>query len=170
MEDGQQIRRVVTGHDGDGRSVVVFNDVHDYQRRIQIWTTEGSPADNTGPVTDAAQRETRLEAPPQGSMFWLVELPPSQEIAPEAVAATAERLAAEGAVTHSDSRPGMHTTRTIDYMVVLDGEVTLLLDEGEVTLHKYDTVVQRGTAHHWENRGSEPARLAFVLLDAQPLP
>ncbi len=170
MEDGQQVRRVVTGHDEDGRSVVVFNDVHDYKRRIQIWTTEGSPADNSGAATDAAQRETRLEAPPQGSMFWLVELPPSQEIAPEAAAATAERLAAEGAVTHSDGRPGMHTTRTIDYMVVLDGEVTLLLDEGEVTLHKYDTVVQRGTAHHWENRGTEPARLAFVLLDAQPLP
>ncbi len=169
MEDGEQVRRVVTGHDGAGRSVVVFDDVHDYKRRIQIWTTEGAPADNSGAVTDAAQRETRLEAPPQGSMFWLVELPPSQEIAPEEVASTAERLAAEGAVTHSDSRPGMHTTRTIDYMVVLDGEVTLLLDEGEVTLHKYDTVVQRGTAHHWENRGTEPARLAFVLLDALPL-
>lgn len=170
MERSQQVRRVVTGHDDDGRSVIVFNDLHDYRPRVQIWTTEGSPADNSGEVTDAARRETRLEAPPQGSMFWLVELPPSQEIAPEAVAATAERLAAEGAVTHSDGRPGMHTTRTIDYMVVLEGEVTLLLDEGEVTLHKYDTVVQRGTAHHWENRGAEPARLAFVLLDAQPLP
>lgn len=170
MENSQQIRRVVTGHDADGKSVVVFNDVHEYKRRVQIWTTEGSPADNSGEVTDAALRETRLEAPPQGSLFWLVELPPSQEIAPEAVAATAERLAAEGAVTQSDGRPGMHTTRTIDYMVVLDGQVTLLLDDGEVTLHKYDTVVQRGTAHHWENRGTEPAHLAFVLLDALPLP
>lgn len=170
MENSQQIRRVVTGHDADGKSVVVFNDVHEYKRRVQIWTTEGSPADNSGEVTDAALRETRLEAPHQGSLFWLVELPPSQEIAPEAVAATAERLAAEGAVTQSDGRPGMHTTRTIDYMVVLDGQVTLLLDDGEVTLHKYDTVVQRGTAHHWENRGKEPAHLAFVLLDAQPLP
>jgi quercetin dioxygenase-like cupin family protein len=170
MENSQQIRRVVTGHDADGKSVVVFNDVHEYKRRVQIWTSEGSPADNSGEVTDAALRETRLEAPHRGSLFWLVELPPSQEIAPEAVAATAERLAAEGAVTQSDGRPGMHTTRTIDYMVVLDGQVTLLLDESEVTLHKYDTVVQRGTAHHWENRGTEPARLAFVLLDALPLP
>lgn len=170
MDNGQQIRRVVTGHDDDGRSVVVFNDLHDYKRRVQIWTTEGSPADNAGEVTDAALRETRLEAPPQGSLFWLVELPPVQDLAPGAVAETAERLAKEGAVAHRDGRPGMHTTRTIDYMVVLDGEVTLLLDDGEVTLHKYDTVVQRGTAHHWENRGTEPARLAFVLLDAQPLP
>ena len=169
MENGHTIRRVVTGHDADGRSVVVYNDVHEYRRRVQIWTTEGSPADNSGEVVDAAQRETRLEAPPQGSMFWLVELPPVQELAPGAAAESAERLAKEGAVTHQDGRPGMHTTRTIDYMVVLDGEVTLLLDEGEVTLHKYDTVVQRGTAHHWENRGTEPARLAFILLDAQPL-
>ena len=170
MDNGQQIRRVVTGHDDDGRSVIVFNDVHDYQRRVQIWTTEGSPADNAGEVTDAALRETRLEAPPQGSLFWLVELPPVQDLAPGAAAETAERLAKEGAVAHRDGRPGMHTTRTIDYMVVLDGQVTLLLDDGEVTLHKYDTVVQRGTAHHWENRGTEPTRLAFVLLDAQPLP
>ena len=169
MDNTNKVRRVVTGHDADGRSVIAFNDVHDYKRRIQIWTTEGSPADNSGEVTDAALRETRLEAPPEGSLFWLVELPPSRELAPEAVAETAERLAREGAVTHRDRRPGMHTTRTIDYMVVLDGEVTLLLDEGEVTLHKYDTVVQRGTAHHWENRGTEPARLAFVLLDAHPL-
>ena len=170
MDNAHTIRRVVTGHDADGKSVVVFDDVHDYKRRVQIWTTEGSPADNSGEVADAALRETRLEAPPQGSLFWMVELPPSRELAPGAAAETAERLAAEGAVTRRDGRPGMHTTRTIDYMVVLDGEVTLLLDEGEVTLHKYDTVVQRGTAHHWENRGTEPARLAFVLLDAQPLP
>ncbi len=170
MDSTHTIRRVVTGHDADGKSVVVFDDVHDYKRRVQIWTTEGSPADNSGEVADAALRETRLEAPPQGSLFWMVELPPSRELAPGAAAETAERLAAEGAATHPDGRPGMHTTRTIDYMVVLEGEVTLLLDEGEVTLHKYDTVVQRGTAHHWENRGTEPARLAFVLLDAEPLP
>ncbi|WP_419851148.1 cupin domain-containing protein [Candidatus Poriferisocius sp.] len=170
MDSAHTIRRVVTGHDADGKSVVVFDDVHDYKRRVQIWTTEGSPADNSGEVADAALRETRLEAPPQGSLFWMVELPPSRELASGAAAETAERLAAEGAVTHRDGHPGMHTTRTIDYMVVLDGEVTLLLDEGEVTLRKYDTVVQRGTAHHWENRGTEPARLAFVLLDAQPLP
>lgn len=169
MDNAHQIRRVVTGHDADGQSVVVFDDVHDYRRRVQIWTTEGSPADNSAAATDDALRETRLEAPPQGSMFWLVELPPSQQITPEAAAASAERLASEGAVTHRDGRPGMHTTRTIDYMVVLDGEVTLLLDDGEVTLHKYDTVVQRGTAHHWENRGTEPAHLAFVLLDAHPI-
>ena len=70
-------------------------------------------------------------------MFWLVELPPVQDLAPGAAAETADRLAKEGAVTHRGGRPGMHTTRTIDYMVVLDGEVTLLLDDGEVTLHKY---------------------------------
>ena len=170
MDSGPEIRRVVTGHDADGRSMIAFNDICDYKRRVQIWTTEGAPADNSGEAVDAARRETRLEAPPQGSMFWLVELPPLQELAPGAAEATAARLAQEGAATRSDGRPGMHTTRTIDYMVVLDGEVTLLLDDGEVTLHKYDTVVQRGTAHHWENRGTEPARLAFVLLDALPLP
>ncbi|MCQ3812749.1 MAG: hypothetical protein KTV68_19610, partial [Acidimicrobiia bacterium] len=89
MDNANKVRRVVTGHDADGRSMIVFNDVHDYKRRIQIWTTEGSPADNWGEHTVAPRRDPRLEAPPQGSLFWLVELPPSHELAPEAVAETA---------------------------------------------------------------------------------
>jgi uncharacterized cupin superfamily protein len=65
--------------------------------------------------------------------------------------------------------PGMHKTRTIDYIVLLSGEVTLMLDKGEVDLKPFDVVVQRGTNHAWVNRGKEVARAAFVLLDAKPL-
>ncbi|MCE2392789.1 MAG: cupin domain-containing protein [Proteobacteria bacterium] len=164
-----QTRRIVTGHDESGNSIVLFDDRHDYQGRVQVWTTEGSPADNSGHEDEAATRPPRLEAPPQGSMFWLVRFPPLKDLDPERAEEDAARLAAEGAATHSGGQTPMHTTRTIDYMVVLEGEITLILDEGEVTLKKYDTVVQRGTSHHWENRGSEPACLAFVLLDAKEL-
>jgi len=80
-----------------------------------------------------------------------------------------ERLGGGGAIKASSARPDMHATRTLDYAVVLSGEVTLILDEGEVTLKPFDTVVQRGTSHTWENRGTEPALIAFVLLDAKPL-
>ena len=63
----------------------------------------------------------------------------------------------------------MHTTRTVDYIVVLSGRVTLLLDKGEVELKPFDVVVQRGTNHGWVNRGSEPAVMAAILIDAKPL-
>jgi quercetin dioxygenase-like cupin family protein len=63
----------------------------------------------------------------------------------------------------------MHTTRTIDYVILLSGRVTLLLDKGEVDLKPFDVVVQRGTNHGWVNRGTEPALFAAVLIDAKPL-
>ena len=63
----------------------------------------------------------------------------------------------------------MHTTRTVDYIVVLSGRVTLLLDKGEVELKPFDVVVQRGTNHGWVNRGTEPAVMAAILIDAKPL-
>jgi len=63
----------------------------------------------------------------------------------------------------------MHTTRTVDYVILLSGRVTLLLDKGEVELKPFDVVVQRGTNHGWVNRGTEPALFAAVLIDAKPL-
>jgi naringenin degradation protein FdeH len=63
----------------------------------------------------------------------------------------------------------MHTTKTIDYVILLSGRVTLLLDKGEVDLKPFDVVVQRGTNHGWVNRGTEPALFAAVLIDAKPL-
>jgi quercetin dioxygenase-like cupin family protein len=63
----------------------------------------------------------------------------------------------------------MHTTRTVDYIVVLSGRVTLLLDKGEVELKPCDVVVQRGSNHGWVNRGTEPAVMAAILIDAKPL-
>lgn len=80
------------------------------------------------------------------------------------------RLDDAGAIKSSSARTDIHATRTLDYAVVLAGEITLILDESEVTLKPFDTVVQRGTSHAWENRGSEPALIASVLLDAKPLP
>jgi hypothetical protein len=76
----------------------------------------------------------------------------------------------DGAIKAFSGRPDMHATTTLHYAVVLSGEVTLILDRGEVTLKPFDTVVQPGTAQTWENRGSKPALIAFVLLDAKPLP
>jgi len=175
----KEMRRVVTGHNQAGKSVVLFdgppssaNERND-SGIAQIWATDSSPADNQG-NDDAALRPMKLVAPPSGSLFWLCKLAPMNRAASGAesekiAAKTLERLGGGDAIKASSARPDMHATKTIDYAVVLAGEVTLILDEGEVTLKPLDTVVQRGTSHTWENRGAEPALIAFVLLDAKPL-
>jgi quercetin dioxygenase-like cupin family protein len=175
----KEMRRVITGHNQAGRSVVRFDgppsaaNERDDSGIAQIWATDSSPADNQGD-NDAALRPIKLVTPPSGSLFWLCKIAPSKRARSPAdsermAAKTLERLNAGGAIKASGTRPDMHATKTTDYAVVLAGEVTLILDEEEVTLKPFDTVVQRGTSHTWENRGTEPALIAFVLLDAQPL-
>jgi mannose-6-phosphate isomerase-like protein (cupin superfamily) len=164
-----QIRRVVTGHDEEGRSVVLFDGPPpQIGRPAQLWAAAGAPADNTG-TEDTALLPMRLDAPPQGSRFWLVRMEPGNGVDRLANQRKASSLRSQGAQTIAGARPDMHRTDTLDYMVVLEGAVTLILDEGEVDLRQFDCVVQRGTAHCWENRSSEPALLMFVLLDAQPV-
>jgi quercetin dioxygenase-like cupin family protein len=80
-----------------------------------------------------------------------------------------QQLNATDARTDTKRSPGMHRTRTVDYVVLLSGEITLLLDEGEVTLKPFDVVVQRGTSHAWSNRGNQPALLAIAMVDAEPV-
>jgi mannose-6-phosphate isomerase-like protein (cupin superfamily) len=92
--------------------------------------------------------------------------------AAEAEKIAAERFAAMGAShcrVDTSLHPSMHTTRTVDYIILLSGQVTLLLDKGEVDLKPFDVVIQRGTNHGWVNRGTEPALLVAVLIDAKPL-
>ena len=78
-------------------------------------------------------------------------------------------IGAESALVGTTRHPGMHTTHTVDYIILLSGKVTLLLDEGEVDLEPFDVVVQRGTNHAWVNRSDEPALLAGILIDAEPV-
>ena len=112
-----------------------------------------------------------LEPPSGGTIFRFFEIPPQDpSLSPEqAERAAAEAFAAAGA-SHCrvDTRrnPMMHTTSSIDYVVVLKGRVRLLLDADQVELSPFDVVVQRGTNHYWLNYGSEPALLMGVLLDA----
>jgi hypothetical protein len=135
-----------------------------------FWKTTKSPASL---VQDwSASDALRLEPPAGGTIFRFFEIPPQK---PDLSAAEAERAAAPAfaaaGASHCrvDTRrhPMMHTTSTIDYVVVLQGRVTLLLDDAEVPLRPFDVVVQRGTNHYWLNPGPDPALLRGVLLDAQ---
>lgn len=171
------VRRIVTGHNEAGRSIVLFDGPSPYTLEnparpgtglTELWSTESTPADNAGHA-DAADRPMRLEPPPHGSLLRFVQVAPeaadvalsAEEREREAAAGFAGLGAAHTRVDTSRS-PVMHKTKTVDYIVVLSGEVTMLLDEGEVDLKPFDVVIQRGTNHAWINRGAEPALLGPI--------
>jgi quercetin dioxygenase-like cupin family protein len=144
-----QVRRVVTGHDADGRAVVQIDEVATelFSNRpgamaTVVWTSEGFPVSNEG--TDDEGRRPVATTLPGGTVFRVLELAPG--------------------VT-----PRRHRTDSIDYAVVMSGEIDMELDDTVVHLRAGDVLVQRGTVHNWVNHGSEPCVIAFVLIDAQPV-
>lgn len=170
-----QIRRVVTGDDANGNSVVRFDSV--LPRRMgsnrrgltEIWNTDGAPVDPKT-VQDRIELPFALTPPSGGSRMLFFTVAPEN---PNADRAAEEKRAAEafGAYNAGHARPNtarspwMHKTDTVDYVIVLQGEVSIVLDEDERLLKPFDVVIQRGTNHAWINRGTEPVLLAVVLVD-----
>lgn len=144
------VRRIVTGHDSKGNAVVRIDDVIDFEevgggvaRFAKPWTTDRFPADNNDDF-DGSRRETRLTCP-GGSVLRFVDIAPQT------------------------SSP-MHRTVSLDYGIVLEGEIVLELDDKQqVSLQAGDVVVQRGTIHAWINNSDCWTRIVFVLLDAEPV-
>ncbi len=162
-------RRIVTGRDDRGHSIVVQDGPMptDPFGLTDFWQTEASAPPEASGQPD---RPTRLEPPSRGTRFRFFSVPPEPQGLSagefEALAATAfAALDADHCRVDTRRHPLMHTTQTIDYVVVLRGEITLLLDAGEVELRPFDVVVQRGTNHAWVNRSVEPALLMAVLVD-----
>jgi naringenin degradation protein FdeH len=161
-------RRVVTGQRG-GRGIVLFDGPAPNRKLRQasgvvstlLWVTDESPADISGSA-DRAEREIGVPPPPRGSIFRMVEFPPGGKAMSREAVLREMGLAGQSASAH----PGMHKTRSVDYAVVIEGEIDMVLDEGEVHLAAGDVLVQQGTNHAWVNRGERPCRIAFVLLDA----
>ncbi|MHA2050790.1 MAG: cupin domain-containing protein [Promethearchaeota archaeon] len=169
-----KLRRVITGHNEAGKSVVAY-DGPPIETGIfpEIWVTDGSPADNKH-KNDSAKRKERLEPPANGSIIRFFQLQPedpsmSAEELEKALEAGFAALDASHCRPDTSRNPGMHKTKTVDYIILLEGEVTLLLDKDEVDLKPFDVVVQRGTNHAWINKGSNPALLVGVLIDAEPI-
>ncbi|HEX6957781.1 MAG TPA: cupin domain-containing protein [Ferrovibrio sp.] len=170
-------RRIVTGHDGTGKSVVAIDTtmtpkVSNQERGVdfyEIWNTTGSPVPvDNGP--DPTDRPLTIPPPKLGSIIRYVDFEPESEKTARMDAAAAKAaFAAVGTAQASTWRPGkhpmMHRTETVDYGIVLEGEIVLILDDAEVPLKAGDVVVQRGTDHAWANRSDQPARMAFILLD-----
>lgn len=171
-----RIRRVVTGHDNQGRSTFIQDSLAPNIKEMEsmpgvaltdLWETTTAPANNTG-VEDAAARPVKLEPPQVGSILRIVEFPPdTQWRGADAAKAFASIGASHAPDTASDD-PMRHKTSTIDYIIVLKGEIFAILDTGETLLKAGDILVQRGTMHSWSVRGTEPCIVAAVLIGAQP--
>jgi hypothetical protein len=172
-------RRIVTGHDSEGRATIVSDGPPPAEFPIrsvpgllfhEVWRTSESPApiDN---CADPTLVPLSLLPAPRGSVIRVLDIPPGSVHETDAGAA-AESFAEMGA-SHTvksqgtASHPFMHRTQTIDYGILLSGEIWLIVDTGEVTLRPGDIVVQRGTSHAWSNRSDKPARLIFILLDGK---
>lgn len=179
MTAGKRPRRVVTGHDDKGRAVVLIDGESPHSfflekagglQLTEIWETRSSPADNAG-MQDAGDHERRIGPVGGGSVFRIIEYPPDsvrlKTLDPDRFFPGAGARAADAA---GRRHPGMHKTDTIDYCVVLSGEIWAVLDEGEVLLRTGDCLVQRGTNHAWSNRSDRPCVIAFVLIAAKPAP
>src|SRR5271156_1455041 len=169
------VRRVVTGHDSNNRSVVLLdgpaetvfgNPDWPTGGVTALWKTDQAPANNRDPHAVPLS----VLPTPQGTTFLVSQIPPERETHSMTPAAR-ERLANPPSLPglfRRDVRrhPGMHFTHSVDYLIVLAGELTMLLDEGEVVLKPFDVVVQRGTNHAWINRGTETVLLASVVVGA----
>lgn len=172
------IRRVVTGHDANGRSIILSDGPATNVKEMEsmpglaltdLWETSGTPADNSG-SKDAAERPVRLEPPHGGTIFRMVEFPPDAVWRSGAIGTDAfDSIGASTAHDNESSDPMRHKTTTVDYIVVIKGEMHAIVDEGEVLLTPGDTFIQRGTVHSWSVRGNEPCLIAAVLVSAYPL-
>jgi len=172
------IRRVVTGHDARGRSIIVRDGPSPHVLTIpgrddfgltNLWVTDETPAENAGSA-DAATRPVVLEPPAHGSIFRVVEFPPDKAAAGFDRKAAFGSMGADHAMDPDASRhPGMHKTATVDYAIVVSGEIWALMDEGETLLKPGDCLVQRGTNHAWSNRSDAPCQVAFILIAAMPV-
>jgi mannose-6-phosphate isomerase-like protein (cupin superfamily) len=171
------IRRVVTGHDAEGRSIVASDAPSPHTIAISdapafgmtdLWVTTGAPADNSG-AGDPAARTIVLEPPARGTIFRVVEFPPDAQIAGKFDRVKAfEAIGASEALDPDGSRhPGMHRTHSVDYAIVLSGEIWAVMDVGETLVRAGDCLVQRGTNHAWSNRSEQPCLVAFILVDAR---
>jgi quercetin dioxygenase-like cupin family protein len=173
-------RRVVTGHNPQGQSIFVMDGappvVHSRGQGstvvTEFWQTDRTPADNAGNDDPTVGQPQRVPPPKGGSKFRVVEYPPdSQRVAALRSPSASHDARSEGYVRDLANKrhPGFHKTDSIDYAIVLSGEIWALMDEGEVLLKTGDVLIQRGTNHAWSNRTEEPCCVAFVLIDAEPV-
>jgi hypothetical protein len=175
------VRRVVTGHDAEGRAVFVEDAPVPRVQRIggpqgplffEVWNTAATPAPIDRASGEPAESGIQLAPPRGGTRIRILDIPPEDDsidkLTPEQAKAHFAEVGAAAASSHAGSgsrHAFMHRTETIDYGIVLEGELTLILDIGEAVVRAGDIVIQRGTNHGWANRSGRHCRIAFILID-----
>ena len=172
------IRRIVTGDDDNGKSRIVEDapaaavrtvaDRPGY-RSVNVWRTTQTPASISD--LDSISKHVGILPPEQGTILRIIDFPPE----PADPAERKRRIQATFGGIFSDAthdrspgaHPGMHRTATVDYAILLEGEIWAVMDEGETLMRAGDVLVQRGTNHAWANRSQKTARIAFVLIDGK---
>ena len=171
------MRRIITGHNKHGKSIITMDGPparsigEDVGGLFELWNTDGNDV-NSSDVIDRADEDIILSPPDGGTKFRYFQINPLPEGVPEEIM---QEIAADafekiGAAHHridTSKHPAMHKTDTVDYIILLKGDVTLILDEEEINLKPFDVVVQRGTNHAWVNNGNDPALLIAVLVDSK---
>ncbi len=175
------IRRVVTGHDKSGKAIVISdgmapsvsaNPLRFGHRSTDIWKTTAMPAPITREEPDSTAGIKDF-TPPNGVKIRISELPPEPEefrtITPEKAREFFKAGGHESSSTFGKGgrHPFMHRTESIDYAVVLEGEITMLLDDQDIVLKAGDVVIQRGTNHAWSNRSGKTVRMLYILIDGK---
>jgi mannose-6-phosphate isomerase-like protein (cupin superfamily) len=169
-----EIHRVVTGLDANDRSTALFDSVETLRAgasglpSMNLWITDSYPPALT--AEDAAKRKVGMNPPDNGTKFLIVEFPPINDAA---VAKMDPNFMMKVVGDHAPARgvavsnPLMHRTRTLDYAIIMSGEIDMMLDDKTVHLKAGDIVVQQATNHAWLNHGTEPCRIVFVLMDSK---
>ena len=175
------IRRVVTGHDKNGKAIVVSDGpatsvkTHPNRpghRSTDIWKTTAMPVPIAAEEPDPTQGP-RDFTPPNGTKIRIAEIPPEPELFKTLTPAQVQEFFKSGgnesaSTFHQNGRhPFMHRTESLDYAVVLEGEITMLLDDQDVVLKAGDIVIQRGTNHAWSNRSGKLVRMLYILIDGK---
>jgi len=174
-----RVRRVLTGHDAEGRSTFIADGLAPNVKEMKptfpglaltdLWETKGAPASNAGGA-DAADRPIHLEPPKNGTIVRIVEFPPDSTRPSHADARAGFKAIGAGKAQDAKSAdPMMHRTSTVDYIIVLKGEIYAIMDTGEKLLKAGDVLIQRGTNHSWSVRTTEPCIVAAILVNAKPL-
>ncbi len=172
-----EIRRVVTTHDATGKAIVLFDGENPHKMvrpgghttSRMVWRTDGAPAE-MDVKRDVATEQKGIAPPKNGTVFRFVDFAP---MGPEVDKLDINTMA-HAVGDHGQSKkyrpprhPFMHRTQSVDYAIIISGEIDMLLDDSEVHLKAGDVLVQQGTIHAWETRGKETCRIAFVLIDAK---
>ena len=171
------MRRIITGHNKHGKSIITMDGPparsigEDVGGLFELWNTDGNDVNSSDDI-DRADEDIILSPPDGGTKFRYFQINPLPEGVPEEIM---QEIAADafekiGAANHridTSKHPAMHKTDTVDYIILLKGDVTLILDEEEIDLKPFDVVVQRGTNHAWVNNGNDPALLIAVLVDSK---